>query len=144
MLEALVREYELATAKLCGPATFKPTLPKGSQHNQWDWVCGVCGHLVHAGRQLCFRYNCDGRRRDGATVVGSVRGQHSGSSADSAIKRQLVAINAPSNYHEHNSAQGNHQPWQVKSADTLLNPLRRLSVQPAEMKTVPRHTQRPS
>ena len=124
-LEARVREYEAVTARLCGAATHKPVLPRGSQHphQQWDWNCGECGQLVYAGRQNCFRYSCDGRRRDGATVVGSIRGQYCGSSASSDIKRQLAAINAPSNYYNNkfrnSSAQENLQQKPVRCADTL-------------------------
>ena len=95
-LEARVRQYEAATATMCSAATFKPILPRGGEHDKWDWNCNMCGHLVYAKRHTCFRYNCDGRCREGATVVGSVRGQYCGSSVDADIRQQIAAANAPS------------------------------------------------
>ena len=38
----------------------------------WDWHCR-CGNLVWAGRMSCTR--CQGRRADGYTLIGSVRGE---------------------------------------------------------------------
>ena len=75
LLEVRVRQYESAAAAMCGAATFKPILPRCGEMHKWGWSCSVCGHLQYAGRLTCHRYNCDGRRRDGTTIVGSVRGR---------------------------------------------------------------------
>ena len=68
-------------------------------------------------------------------MVGSIRGQYAGTSADHAILRQLAAINAPSNYQKQSGAQRYQQPGQVRRADTLPNPLGRAHTQPTQSRT---------
>ena len=119
-LEARIRQYEAATTAMSQAAIFKPVLPRCGGAHKWDWSCSECGHLQYAGRLTCHRYHCDGGRRDGATIVGSVRGQFGGAQVEAAVRAQIVATSIPSNYA---SAVSTHRAgWQGIRADTL-NPL---------------------
>ena len=108
VLEARLRQYE--EAELLPPATNKPILAR--PNSQYDWHC-VCGHLNFAGRRICHKEGRTKRWSDGATCVGSHRGEYVGNRhTERAVRVQAVAAAAPSNYR----GLGKQLPGQSKAA----------------------------
>ena len=110
ILEARLRQYE--DAERFPPATNKPILAR--PNSPYDWHC-TCGHLNFAGRRTCHNVGCTGTGRwiDGATCVGSHRGNYIGNmDAERAVRLQTVAAAAPSNYR----LVGKQLPAQPKAA----------------------------
>ena len=96
LLQAQILQLQQSAAPTYMPGTFKPILPR--KNHGWDWNCAECGNVTYAGRAFCYRLGCNGRRDNGATCVGYVRGVHQGAQALGPIRRQSAALNTVSEY----------------------------------------------